>query len=50
MISTAKPEIVNLKSKISGEDNPSYLAISRDGKHVFAVNEVRDSGDKLISL
>lgn len=33
---------VNLKSKISGEDNPSYLTVSRDGKHVFAVNEIRN--------
>jgi 6-phosphogluconolactonase len=35
---------VNLKSKISGEDGPSYLTISNDGKHVFAVNEVRNGG------
>jgi len=35
---------VNLKSKISGEENPSYLAISNDGKHVYAVNEVRNGG------
>lgn len=32
----------NLKSKISGVENPSYLTISRDGKHVYAVNEVRN--------
>ena len=35
---------VNLKSKISGEENPSYLAIGKDGKHVYAVNEVRNGG------
>jgi len=35
---------VNLKSKVSGEENPSYLAISKDGKHVYAVNEVRNGG------
>jgi 6-phosphogluconolactonase len=35
---------VDLKSKVSGEDNPSYLTVSRDGKHVFAVNEVRSGG------
>lgn len=35
---------VNLKSKISGVENPSYLAISRDGKFVYAVNEVKDGG------
>lgn len=33
---------VNLKSKVSGEENPSYLAISSDGKHVYAVNEVKN--------
>ena len=33
---------LNLKSKISGVENPSYLAISRDGKHVYAVNEVKN--------
>lgn len=30
----------NAKSKIAGEDNPSYLAVSQDGKHVYSVNEV----------
>jgi len=35
---------VNLKSKISGVENPSYLAISRNGKFVYAVNEVKDGG------
>jgi 6-phosphogluconolactonase len=32
----------NLKSKISGVENPSYLAISRDGKYIYAVNEVKN--------
>jgi 6-phosphogluconolactonase len=32
----------NLKSKISGVENPSYLAISRDRKYVYAVNEVKN--------
>ncbi len=35
---------VNLKSKVSGEENPSYLAIGKDGKHVYAVNEVKNGG------
>lgn len=35
---------VNLKSKVSGEENPTYLAVSKDGKHVYAVNEVRKGG------
>lgn len=35
---------VNLKSKVSGEENPSYLAISKDGQHVYAVNEVKNGG------
>ncbi len=35
---------VTLKSKVSGEENPSYLAISNDGKHVYAVNEVSNGG------
>jgi 6-phosphogluconolactonase len=35
---------VNLKSKVSGEENPSYLAIGKDGKHVYAVNEVSNGG------
>jgi 6-phosphogluconolactonase len=33
---------VTLKSKISGVDNPSYLTISRDGKFVYAANEVKE--------
>lgn len=32
---------VILKSAISGVENPSYLAVSRDGTHVYAVNESR---------
>jgi 6-phosphogluconolactonase len=35
---------VNLKSKISGVENPSYLTVSLDGKHVYAVNEVKGGG------
>lgn len=34
----------NFKSKVAGEENPSYLAISLDGKHVYSVNEVRNGG------
>lgn len=34
----------NLKSKVSGVENPSYLAIGKDGEHVYAVNEVRNGG------
>jgi len=30
---------VILKSAISGVENPSYLAVSHDGNHVYAVNE-----------
>jgi 6-phosphogluconolactonase len=32
------------KSKVSGAENTSYLAITNDGKHVYAVNEVRTGG------
>lgn len=32
---------VILKSSVSGVENPSYLAVSRDGNHVYAVNEGR---------
>ena len=31
-----------LKSKISGVENPSYLTISHDRKHIYSVNEVRE--------
>ena len=31
-----------LKSMISGEGNPSFLAISRDGKHVYSANEYKN--------
>lgn len=34
----------NYKSKVSGVESPSYLAITRDGKHVYSVNEVRNGG------
>jgi 6-phosphogluconolactonase len=34
----------NYKSKVTGVENPSYLAISQDGKHVYSVNEVRNGG------
>jgi 6-phosphogluconolactonase len=34
----------NLKSKVSGVENPSYLAISRNGQHVYAVNEIKNGG------
>jgi 6-phosphogluconolactonase len=33
---------VALKFKVPGVENPSYLAVSLDGKHVFAVNEVKN--------
>ena len=32
------------KSKAAGVENPSYLAISHDKKHVYSVNEVREGG------
>jgi len=32
---------VTLKAALSGVENPSYLAVSRDGNHVYAVNEGR---------
>jgi 6-phosphogluconolactonase len=32
------------KSKVAGGENPSYLTISIDGKHVYAVNEVNNGG------
>jgi len=34
----------NFKSKTPGVENPSYLAISPDGKYVYSVNEVRNGG------
>jgi 6-phosphogluconolactonase len=34
----------NLKSKVAGVENPSYLAISRNGKNVYAVNEIKNGG------
>lgn len=34
----------SFKSKVADVENPSYLAISRDGKYVYAVNEVSDGG------
>ena len=33
-----------LKSKLAGVENPSYLVVSHDGKHVYSVNEVRNGG------
>ncbi|MBP1665795.1 MAG: lactonase family protein, partial [Bacteroidetes bacterium] len=33
---------VRAVSKVSGEENPSYLAVSTDRKLVYAVNEVND--------
>lgn len=32
----------SLKSKVAGEGNPSYLAVSSDGKHVYSLNEFRN--------
>jgi 6-phosphogluconolactonase len=32
----------SLKSKTAGEGNPSYLAVSRDGKYVYSLNEFRN--------
>jgi 6-phosphogluconolactonase len=34
----------NYKSKVAGGENPSYLAISNDGKYVYSVNEVKNGG------
>jgi 6-phosphogluconolactonase len=34
----------NFKSKVAGIENPSYLAISLDGKYVYSVNEVSNGG------
>jgi 6-phosphogluconolactonase len=31
-----------LKSKLAGVENPSYLTVSHDGKHVYTVNEVKN--------
>jgi 6-phosphogluconolactonase len=31
----------SLKSAVSGEENPSFLTISSDGKYVYAVNEIK---------
>ena len=30
-----------LKSGLAGEENPSYLTVSKDGRHVYSTNEVR---------
>jgi 6-phosphogluconolactonase len=38
------------KSKVSGVENPSYLAISKDGKHVYSVNEVKTGGVSAFSF
>lgn len=35
---------LNFKSKAVGVENPSYLTVTRDGKHVYSVNEVRKGG------
>lgn len=35
---------INFKSKLAGVENPFYLAVSLDGKHVYSVNEVRNGG------
>ncbi|MCJ7449340.1 MAG: lactonase family protein [Bacteroidales bacterium] len=34
----------NLKSKTAGVENPSYFDISRDGNHLYSVNENKDGG------
>jgi 6-phosphogluconolactonase len=34
----------HFKSKVAGIENPSYLAISSDGKKVYSVNEVKEGG------
>ena len=31
-----------LKSKLAGEENPSYLTISNDGRFVYSTNEVKN--------
>jgi 6-phosphogluconolactonase len=35
---------IKLKSKTPGVENPSYFDISRDGKHLYSVNESKDGG------
>lgn len=35
---------INFKSKMAGEDNSFYLAISRNGKNVYSVNGDRNDG------
>jgi 6-phosphogluconolactonase len=35
---------IKYKTKASGVENPSYLAVSNDGKFVYSVNEVKDGG------
>ena len=32
-------EDLSLKSKVAGEDNPSYVTVTEDGKHLYSVNE-----------
>ena len=31
-----------LKSKLAGVENPSFLTVAHNGKHIYAVNEVRE--------
>ena len=35
-----------LKSKLAGEENPSYLTISNDGRFVYSTNEVKNGNIK----
>ena len=41
---------LNLKSKIAGEDNPSYATVSKNGKYVYSVNEVKNGTISAYSL
>lgn len=40
----------NFRSKVAGEDNPSYVTTSRDGKYIYSVNEVKDGSISAYAL
>lgn len=41
---------LNFKSKVAGEDKPSYITVSLDGKYVYSVNEVRNGSISAFAL
>lgn len=41
---------LSLKSKVAGEDNPSYVTVTEDGKHLYSVNEASNATISAFSL